>query len=185
MLLLCRYTKDRLNSVPARYKKFVKPKIYDPTNKASTAVILANEQNPRTAQGQNRRLAMFKAAVQQLYTVIADTCDRLGLKLNKKKTHIVRARRGFTFLKVRYAVTETGRIIRQIAKFSIVRMRRKLKKFRKKVDEGLMSLQDVFISFMSWYGTVAKIAKTYRQRKRMLNLYNRLFHQYKTGGMIA
>ena len=64
-------------------------------------------------------------------------------------------------------------------------MRRKLKKFRKKVDEGLMSLQDVFISFMSWYGTVAKIAKTYRQRKRMLNLYNRLFHQYKTGGMIA
>ena len=126
-----------------------------------------------------------KEQLRQLYTVIADICDRLGLKLNKKKTHIVRARRGFTFLKVRYTVTETGRIIRQIAKSSIVRMRRKLKKFRKKVDEGLMSLQDVFISFMSWYGTVAKIAKTYRQRKRMLNLYNRLFHQYKTGGMIA
>lgn len=46
MLLLCRYTKDRLNTVPARYKKFVNPKIYDPTNKASTAVILANEQSP-------------------------------------------------------------------------------------------------------------------------------------------
>jgi hypothetical protein len=126
-----------------------------------------------------------KEQLRQLYTVIADICDRLGLKLNKKKTHIVRARRGFTFLKVRYTVTETGRIIRQIAKSSIVRMRRKLKKFRKKVDQGLMSLQDVFVSFMSWYGTVAKIAKTYRQRKRMLNLYNRLFHQYKTGGMIA
>ena len=69
MLLLCRYTKDRLNTVPARYKKFVNPKIYDPTNKASTAVILANEQSPRTAQGQNRRLAMFKAAVQQLMSL--------------------------------------------------------------------------------------------------------------------
>lgn len=69
MLLLCRYTKDRLNTVPARYKKFVNPKIYNPTNKASTAVILANEQNPRTAQGQNRRLAMFKAAVQQLISL--------------------------------------------------------------------------------------------------------------------
>lgn len=69
MLLLCRYTKDRLNSVPARYKKFINPKIYDPTNKAATAVILANEQNSRTAQGQKRRLVMFKAAVQQLVSL--------------------------------------------------------------------------------------------------------------------
>lgn len=69
MILLCRYTKDRLNSVPARYKKFINPKIYDPTNKAMTAVILANEQNSRTAQGQKRRLVMFKAAVQQLVSL--------------------------------------------------------------------------------------------------------------------
>lgn len=69
MLLICRYTKDRLNSIPTRYKKFVNPKIYEPTNKASTAVILANEQSPRTAQGQKRRTEMFKAAVRQLMSL--------------------------------------------------------------------------------------------------------------------
>lgn len=126
-----------------------------------------------------------KETLRKLYKEIAEICDRLGLRLNKKKTHIVRARRGFTFLKIRYTVTETGRILKQIAKSSIVRQRRKLKKFRKKVDQGLMSLQDAFNSFMSWYGTVKKVARTYRQRKRMLNLYNSLFHQFRTGGMIA
>lgn len=126
-----------------------------------------------------------KEELQSLRQAIEEMCDRLGLKLNQKKTHIIRARRGFTFLKVRYVVTQTGRIIKTIDKSGIVRMRRKLKKFRKKVDQGLMSRQDAYNSFMSWYGTAKKIASTYRQRKRMLNLYNSLFHQYRTGGMIA
>lgn len=126
-----------------------------------------------------------KEKLHSLRKVIAEMCDRLGLKLNQKKTHIIRARRGFTFLKVRYVVTETGRIIKTIAKSGIVRMRRKLKKFRKKVEQGQMSRRDVYNSFMSWYGTAKKVASTYRQRKRMLNLYNSLFHQYRTGGMIA
>lgn len=126
-----------------------------------------------------------KEELHSLRKVIAEMCDRLGLKLNQKKTHIIRARRGFTFLKVRYVVTETGRIIKTIAKSGIVRMRRKLKKFRKKVEQGQMSRRDVYNSFMSWYGTAKKVASTYRQRKRMLNLYNSLFHQYRTGGMIA
>lgn len=143
------------------------------------------ERQRQTEELQNDEATGTKETLRKLYKEIAEICDRLGLRLNKKKTHIVRARRGFTFLKIRYTVTETGRILKQIAKSSIVRQRRKLKKFRKKVDQGLMSLQDAFNSFMSWYGTVKKVARTYRQRKRMLNLYNSLFHQFRTGGMIA
>jgi len=73
-------------------------------------------------------------------------CDSLGLKFNLKKTHITKVSKGFTFLKVRYRVTATGKIIKTLTRKGIVRMRRKLKKFRKKVDEGIMTLDNVYDS---------------------------------------
>ena len=89
------------------------------------------------------------------------------------------------FLKIRYTVTQTGGIVRQMVRDGFIRMRRKLKKFRKRVDMGLMKLKDVFNSFKSWFGNAKRNAKTYRSRKRMLNYYNKLFNCYKTGGMVA
>lgn len=66
MGVICRVIKDRLNSVPARYRKFINPKLYEPANKAYTAVILANEQSPRTAQGLQRRNALFDTALKSI-----------------------------------------------------------------------------------------------------------------------
>ncbi|MBR5221629.1 MAG: RNA-directed DNA polymerase [Clostridia bacterium] len=126
-----------------------------------------------------------KDYLRRLLKSIKRLCAKLGLKLNEKKTRIVKATRGFTFLKVRYTVTETGRIIKKMAKSGIVRMRRKLKKFRKLVDAGLMTRDDAFNSFKSWFGNAKTIAHSYRTRKAMLILYNRLFNRYRTGGLIA
>ena len=66
---ICRHMKDRLNSVPVRYRKFICPKIYDPANRAYTAVILANEQSPRTAQGPMRRNALFDEAIKSIVSL--------------------------------------------------------------------------------------------------------------------
>lgn len=126
-----------------------------------------------------------KERLTALLDTIREVCNRLGLELNEKKTRIVKASRGFTFLKVLYIVTDTNRIVKKMAKSGIVRMRQKLKKFRRLVDLGKMRLDDAYTSFKSWFGNARKIAHTYRTRKAMLNLYNRLFHQYRTGGMIA
>lgn len=126
-----------------------------------------------------------KETLNRLLDRIHALCDKLGLKLNVKKTHITKASKGFTFLKIHYIVTDTGRIIKKIAKNGVTRMRRKLKKFRHLIDAGKMQIDDAFSAFRSWMGNAEKIAQTYRQRKAMLKLYNRLFKRYRTGGLIA
>lgn len=127
----------------------------------------------------------IKERLHRLMQKITEICEKLGLELNEKKTRIVKASRGFTFLKVHYSVTETGRIVKRMAKSGIIRMRRKLKKFRGLVARGEMSKDDAFNSFKSWFGNAKRIAKTYRTRKKMLNTYNTYFSQYRTGGMVA
>ena len=68
----------------------------------------------------------------QLHKELKNICDRLGLRLNDNKTHITKIRKGFTFLKVRYCVTDNGKIVKKLTRKGIVRMRRKLKKFKRK-----------------------------------------------------
>ena len=126
-----------------------------------------------------------KDALLRLRSVVQTETEKLGLHLNEKKTRITKMSRGITFLKVRYIVTDSGRIIRKVVRESIIRMRRKLKKFRRMVDAGAMLLDDVYTAFNSWYGNVRQVASTYRQRKRMLKLYNELFHGYRLKGMMV
>lgn len=125
-----------------------------------------------------------KSKMAQLLSVVKEETRKLDLRLNEKKTRIVKLSRGVTFLKVHYAITESGAIIRKMVHSSIVRMRRKLKKYRTLVDLGVMLLKDVLASFKSWYGNAKNVACTYRQRKRMLALYNQLFHGYGLKGMV-
>lgn len=119
-----------------------------------------------------------KKFLQEVLTDIIEMAKSLGLKLNLKKTRIVKAAKGFTFLKVKYFVSNSGKIIRKLVRTGIVRMRRKLKKFKGLVDVGKMSLEDVYASMQSWLEH-ARIAKSYQTRKRMLKLYDELFGGYK------
>lgn len=119
-----------------------------------------------------------KEFLQEVLADIIEMAKSLGLKLNLKKTRIVKAAKGFTFLKVKYFVSNSGKIIRKLVRTGIVRMRRKLKKFKGLVDTGKMSLEDVYASMQSWLEH-ARIAKSYQTRKRMLKLYDKLFGGYK------
>lgn len=107
-----------------------------------------------------------------------------GLRLNPRKTIITKASKGIRFLQIHYWVTNTGHLVKELGRQSIVRMRRKLKKFKKRVDAGKMKMDSVFTSFMSWFGN-GHYSDSYKSRKKMLNLYNRLFHHYRTEGVFA
>lgn len=123
-------------------------------------------------------LSDSKEYLHELYKGMKAVCDSLGLTFNDKKTKIVKVSKGFKFMKVRYRVTPSGKIVRTLAKSGIVRMRRKLKKFRKLVDRGEMTLDDVFNSIQSWLAH-SDIANAYHARKNMLKLYNELFDGYR------
>lgn len=119
-----------------------------------------------------------KVFLQNLLEKMKEICDKLGLTFNTKKTRIVKASRGFVFMKVRYRVTPTGKIVRTLTRAGIVRMRRKLKKFRKMVDNGKISLDDVYNSMQSWLAH-ADVALSYHTKRSMLKLYNQLFNGYR------
>ena len=82
--------------------------------------------------------------------------------------------RGFTFLKVRYFLLPSGKVIKKLAHKSIVRMRRKMKKFVPKVRAGIMSHKDVYQSWQSWRA-YARNFNAYHSIQSMGRLYNRLF----------
>ena len=101
-------------------------------------------------------------------------CGRLGITLNEKKTQIVKLSHGFTFLKVRYFLLPTGRVIKKIARGSVVRMRRKLKKFLPKYRAGIITANDIYQSWQSWKAH-AKNFNAFHAITGVGRVYNRLF----------
>lgn len=126
-----------------------------------------------------------KDAMKGLLVRVAQTCRELGFALHDTKTQIVKLSRGFQYLKIHYIATETGHIIKKMAKAGIVRMRRKLKRLRRLVNIGKVTLDDVFFSVKSWMGNAKRYCDAYRSRKSILNLYHKLFHSYRMEGVIA
>ena len=116
---------------------------------------------------------------------ITDTVVSLGFELHASKSRVVKLSRGFTYLKIRYTASESGHIIRRVSRSGIVRMRRKLKRLRGLMDQGKVTLDDVFVSVKSWIGNVKRYAHSYRTRKRILRLYRDLFGGYRMRGVIA
>lgn len=97
-----------------------------------------------------------------------------GITVNRKKTAIVKLSRGFSFLKTHISLTDTGRIICRPCRQSAVRQRRKLKKFKRFLDAGQMSMLDIRTSYMSWRGFIAH--KNARRTIRTMDvLYQHLF----------
>ena len=126
-----------------------------------------------------------KAEMKALREKIIERAAALGFHLHDTKTRIVRLSRGFVYLKIRYTVTDTGHVIRRAVHSGIVRMRRKMKRLRRLVSRGTITLDDVFLSVKSWLGNMKKYAHSYRTRKRILSLYHDLFKSYRMEGVIA
>lgn len=123
-------------------------------------------------------LSNDKQFLHNIYSGMVGISKELGLSFNEKKTQIVKMSKGITFMKIRYIVTPSGKLVKKLHKSGIIRMRRKLKKFRRLVDLGLITLDDVYNSFQSWVAH-SYLAQSYRTRKNMIKLYNDLFDGYR------
>ena len=71
-----------------------------------------------------------KEYLQKCLSDIKQICGELGIKLNAKKTQIIKISRGITFLQRRFVLTETGKVIIKPRPRGIVKMRRKLRVFK-------------------------------------------------------
>ncbi|MCD7805453.1 MAG: hypothetical protein LUH03_10010 [Oscillospiraceae bacterium] len=118
-------------------------------------------------------IANRKEDLQRALEVMRQTCAELEITLNERKTRIQRVD-SFTWLKVRWHLTDTGYVVKRIYKRSVTVMRRKLKSFRRLVDEGKMTLEDVYISFQAWQAYALQF-DAYWTLKSLRKLYTELF----------
>lgn len=115
-----------------------------------------------------------KKFLKDLLEAINNIANELGLTLNSKKTQICKINKGFVFLKQYIFVTKDGKIIQRAYKPNVVREKRKLKKFKKKLDRREMSIDTIKQQYKSWRGGLEKY-DTYCTLKSTDKLFKNLF----------
>lgn len=115
-----------------------------------------------------------KEHLQHCLQEIRRLCAELGIKLNEKKTQIVKLSRGLNFLKRRFILTETGKVIVKPARKGITNMRRKLRTFKRWLVAGKMKMEDIRTSYTSWKGHM-KQCNAYRTILSTDALFDSLF----------
>jgi len=116
-----------------------------------------------------------KEYLQQCLKDIVAVCEELKIKVNMKKTRIDKLDRGIVFLKGRYKLLPSGKVLRLPSKESTKRMRRKLVKFKTLIAAKKMSYGDLRTSYQSWRGTYKRRFQAYHRIRYMDKLYNDLF----------
>ena len=104
--------------------------------------------------------------------------NSVGIKINEKKNRITPFKHhSFTFLKIRFTLTDSGKIVTKLNKDSLKRIRRKLKIFKRWADEGRMSIDDICVTYQCWRG-YAKHFGCYRTIYNMDKKFVSTFIQY-------
>lgn len=105
---------------------------------------------------------------------IKEYINSLGLTLNKKKTQIYRVNQGINFLGFKFKLNESGKIIKTLSKENIKKRKRKLRKYKKLVDEGKMTREKANECYESWKAHAEK-GDSYLLLKRMDAYYKKLW----------
>lgn len=115
-------------------------------------------------------ISRSKKKLQECMKVLKQMCDELEIKLNPKKTQIFKMTTTMEFLKSRVRMYPNGRITVKPNRRNVTRNRRKLKKLKKKLDDGEVTMESVKMIFKTTVGNF----KYFNAYKTMLN-YIRLF----------
>ena len=109
----------------------------------------------------------------ELLEEIREIADCLGIFIHPDKTQIIKLSHGFTFLKTKYLLTETGRIVKRIPRDVVTRERRKLKKLARFVIRGELSMKQFEEQYGSWRGDKDRY-NSFRTISNMDILFRRL-----------
>ena len=115
-----------------------------------------------------------KEYLQETLRGIKAIAEDLGIFINEKKTRIIPLSSRFTFLQMKYWLTESGRVVKRINPKAVTRERRKLKAYRRLLDNQRMIYEEIENAYKSWMGRYYKVMSR-KQVKNMQLLYQELF----------
>ncbi len=118
----------------------------------------------------HRDRAYLNETARQVYALARDN----GLFVNDRKTRIVRLGETFTFLKFRYRLTDTGKVVRRISPDSVARQKRRMRAYARLSDRGGLPREEAEAAYRSWIGRYGKYLSK-RQREDVQTLYGELF----------
>lgn len=114
-----------------------------------------------------------KEYLKRLRGDIEHIAGEMGLFVHPKKTQIIKISHGITFLKTKYFLTDTGRIVRRIPHDTVTTERRKLKALARLVAAREMDYAAFTRQYLSWRGD-KEWYNAHRTVRNMDNLYRRL-----------
>ena len=97
-----------------------------------------------------------------------------GLILNEKKTHICKLSGEYRYLQMKYTLLQNGVVVRRIHPKAITRERRKLKAYKRLLDKGIVTMEEIDGYFRSWLSGNYKYMSR-DQIYKMNSLYVKLF----------
>lgn len=115
-----------------------------------------------------------KEFLKEILIGIKNIASELGLIINDRKTRIAKLSQQFKVLQIYYQLTETGRIIRKINPKAITRERRKLKAYKRLLDNKRLTYEEIENIFKSWMAANYK-NMSMQQISNMSQLFYNLF----------
>lgn len=115
--------------------------------------------------------------LKQIVNLFIRKCNALGIKMNLKKCQFVRIDKPFTFLKTRFFITKSGKVVRRIGRKAVTKERYRLRKFRSFIEQGKMSFDEVNLGFHSWLCGLTR-GKSYHACINTIKYFNELFVDY-------
>ena len=115
--------------------------------------------------------------LEEIKKTLFKMAEELGVQMSVKKNIITPFKNhSFVFLKFRVRLQKNGKITIKLSRNSIKSIRRKLKFFRKQIDENKMSFDDVASSYQAWRAH-AKRANSYNTLKNLDKYFVDLFKE--------
>ena len=105
---------------------------------------------------------------------IKEVAADLNIFINDRKTRIVKMDRTFKYLQIKYWMTPTGKVVKRINPKAVTRERRKLKAYKRILDQGIIDYETVEQAYKSWMGDYTKLMSK-KQIEGMKQLYKDLF----------
>ena len=106
---------------------------------------------------------------------IRELCEARGIRINARKTQIVKISHGFTYMKGKWFLTKTGKVIVTPCRKNTTAARRKLKKFLGFLRAGTMTLAQIVCSYNSYRGYIKNDYNSHRTIRCMDKLFHGLF----------
>jgi hypothetical protein len=116
-----------------------------------------------------------KEYLQSCLKEIEKHCEGLKLTVNRNKTRIIRLRDGLVFFKGKYRLLPSGKILRRPCRGSAGRMKRKLRKFKRRIAGRKMKYPDVRTAYQSWRGNFQRRFHAHYQMRFMDRMYYDMF----------